>query len=56
MDTLTSGPNAGGTGQILRTQVAGTLLRRKLQHTRDGYLARPADVAAPTSSKTKKAA
>ena len=40
---------AGGTAQILRTQVAGSLLRRKLPQTRDGYLARPADGSAPAA-------
>lgn len=37
---------AGGTAQILRTQVASSLLGRKLPQTRDGYLMRPADRAA----------
>ena len=31
---------AGGTAQILRTQVAGRLLGRRLPQTRDGYLDR----------------
>jgi alkylation response protein AidB-like acyl-CoA dehydrogenase len=29
---------AGGTAQILRTQVAASLLKRKLPQTRDGYV------------------
>ena len=32
---------AGGTAQVLRTQVASALLKRKLPQTRDGYLKRP---------------
>ena len=40
---------AGGTAQILRTQVAGSLLGRKLPQTRDGYVARPADGAVPAA-------
>lgn len=32
---------AGGTAQILRTQVASSILGMKLPQTRDGYLARP---------------
>jgi 3-sulfinopropanoyl-CoA desulfinase len=34
---------AGGTAQILRTQVAGAILGAKLPQTRDGYLKHPMD-------------
>lgn len=33
-----SGYGAGGTAQILRTQVASAVLQMKLPQTRDGYL------------------
>ena len=35
--------SAGGTAQILRTQVASTILGAKLPQTRDGYLKQPMD-------------
>jgi len=37
---------AGGTAQVLRTQIAATLLGRRLPQTRDGYLREAAAKAA----------
>jgi hypothetical protein len=37
----------GGTAQVLRTQVAGAILGRKLPQARDGYL--PETAAAKTA-------
>ncbi|MCC7041808.1 MAG: acyl-CoA dehydrogenase family protein [Burkholderiales bacterium] len=41
---------AGGTAQILRTQVAGSLLQRRLPQTRDGYITGPANQRVTESS------
>ena len=45
---------AGGTAQILRTQVASALLEMKLPQTRDGYL-RGTNDAHPAASPVSEA-